>query len=69
MMLKKKQTLREQELMYARLDGKHTRLTETSKRCNGFFWVYMNQIHGGDSEYWMKFMTGYNNPYKKVKLK
>ena len=59
--------LREDELFYARLDGKHCKLDDRKDRHH--FWMHINQTHGGDQKYWRKFCIGFKNPYLKVSLR
>jgi hypothetical protein len=59
--------LREDELFYARLDGKHAKLDDRKDR--GHFWMKINSHHGRDREYWRKFCVGFKYPYTKVKKK
>jgi len=57
--------LREQELFYAILDGKHGALDDNKDR--GFFWMNINKNHGRDSEYWNNFIEAYNETLKEIK--
>jgi hypothetical protein len=55
--------LREQELMYASLEGKHCAIDDDRDR--GFFFMNMGLTYAGDSEYWSKFTSSY---YKTLEM-
>ena len=56
--------LREQELFYAAIEGKHCAIDDDKDR--GFFWININQRHGRDSKFWINFTTAYNETLKEI---
>jgi len=49
--------LREQDLLYATLEGKHCAIDDD--RDNGSFFMSMGLVRASDSEYWSKFTSSY----------
>ena len=54
---------RNDQLFYAKLEGKFAALDE--KKDRGNFWMQINKNHGRDSEYWLRFMMSYKK-YEKL---
>lgn len=56
--------IREQELFYAVLEGKHGAIDDDKDR--GRFFMSMNMHHGGDTEFWMAFACAYHDKLEEI---